>query len=62
MLPPPQEDLEFPIAPPLSNQPENESIPLPCGPIPVGYGVFEVPEYPSSFLNQQNNMEMSDSK
>ena len=50
MLPPPQEDLEFAMETPLSDQPENEAIPLPYGPIPIGYGAFELPECPRCFL------------
>ena len=59
MLPPPQEDLEFPIDPPLSNNSSQESIPLPSGPIPLGYGVFELPECPRCFLGYSCNMHHS---
>ena len=50
MLPPPQEDIEFPMGAPLNDHPESSSIPLPCGSIPLGYGVFELPECPRCFL------------
>ena len=43
-------DLEFPMEPPLNDHEENESIPMPCGPIPLGYGVFELPHCPRCFL------------
>ena len=38
------------MEPPLSDQPENEAIPLPYGPISIGFGAFELPECPRCFL------------
>lgn len=43
MLPAPQENIEYEIVPALKNESSLNSIPLPCGPIPIGMAVFELP-------------------
>lgn len=50
MLPAPLDNLQNPDFPPLSEHSSLDSIPLPAGPIPIGYGVFELPECPRCFL------------
>ena len=49
MLAPQQEDIEYSMDPFL--QQEQECIGIPSGPIPLGYGVFELPDCPRCLLD-----------
>ena len=43
------------MEPELNDEPENQSIPLPNGPIPIGCSTFELPQCPRCFLGYSCN-------
>ena len=53
MLPACQADIGFPSMVALMNEPNEEAIPMPGCPLPLGYGVFELPKCPRCFLGYQ---------